>query len=151
MNDSSSRRQRKVDHKKITPNILKNVSRIENIFCPLGIGNHPDHVTVREVALRIWLAESRKPQLHFYEDLPYAARSKDLDEEVEGCIKVMSGRCGRLSIRYWPLSKQLLKRKLFFSKLYLTQNDHRKLLEQHARELGSMSRSAYAERYVQAV
>ena len=123
---------------------------MRNMFCPLGVANQPDHVAVRNVALKVWQAELRRPQLYLYEDLPYAARIKNVDQEIERCIKTISGSCRKLSIRYWPLSKQLFKRKLFFSKLYLTQNDHTKVLEQHAGELGRMSGFTYAERYVYA-
>ena len=149
MNDSSVRRSG-ISNEELDSKVSRPSGQIRDMFCPLGVANHPDHVAVRDVALKIWQAELKRPQLYFYEDLPYAARIKNVDQEIERCIKTISGSCRKLSIRYWPLSKQLFKRKLFFSRLYLTQNDHTKVLEQHARELGSMSGFAYAERYVYA-
>jgi LmbE family N-acetylglucosaminyl deacetylase len=47
-------------------------------YLPLGIGNHIDHRLARDAALRALRAHALPPtHLHFYEDLPYAAKQHD--------------------------------------------------------------------------
>jgi LmbE family N-acetylglucosaminyl deacetylase len=44
-------------------------------FLPLGVGNHVDHVLVRNTAISgLREAGVKETHLHFYEDLPYAAK-----------------------------------------------------------------------------
>ncbi len=40
------------------------------VFCPLGIGNHADHLIVRDICAKIF------PALIFWEDFPYNLRAK---------------------------------------------------------------------------
>lgn len=127
---------------------LKGLQRtFRYVFCPLGISGHSDHLAVRSAAIDYWISCDRKPRICFYEDLPYAARLKDLEVEVETRVRELSQRCGHLSVQYQPLGVNPFRRKLSFSRLYLTQNDHRALLEEHAKGLGKRCGSAYAERY----
>jgi len=123
---------------------------LQNLFCPLGIGDQPDHLAVRDFAIRYWTKMPRKPRIWFYEDLPYAARIPRIDGTVENCVRGISQLEGlrEAVLQYWPLDPALFRKKLFFSRLYLSQNDQTELLERHARELGKQCSSAYAERYV---
>jgi len=123
---------------------------LQNLFCPLGIGDQPDHLAVRDLAVRYWRKMSHKPRIWFYEDLPYAARIPRIDEVVENCVRSISQSEGlrASTLQYWPLDSPLFRKKLFFSRLYLSQNDQTELLERHGRELGKKCNSAYAERYL---
>jgi hypothetical protein len=48
-------------------------SNFENIACPLGIGNHVDHLIVRGALEQIIGEGNLAAYLFLYEDLPYAA------------------------------------------------------------------------------
>jgi LmbE family N-acetylglucosaminyl deacetylase len=49
-------------------------------FLPLGVGDHIDHRIVRDAALAALHEAGLKPtHLHFYEDLPYAAKGRQGD------------------------------------------------------------------------
>ncbi len=44
-------------------------------FLPLGVGNHVDHILTRDAAISaLRQADVKNTHLHFYEDLPYAAK-----------------------------------------------------------------------------
>jgi hypothetical protein len=146
--EDSSSREGAVNSKQLSSYLNASQWTIRNLFCPLGIANHPDHLAVRDVALEYWSNAAAKPKLCLYEDLPYAARIGDADLQLERCLHALSESYCDFSVQYWPLSQRLFKKKLFFSRLYLTQNDHTDLLEGHARELGRRCQSPYAERYV---
>jgi LmbE family N-acetylglucosaminyl deacetylase len=148
MEDSSSR-----THPINRQNIVTKLNRLRGtfqyIFCPLGISGHPDHLAVRSIAIDYWrLKCGGKPTLCFYEDLPYAAKVKEIEVEVESCVRELSRSCDNLSICYESMSIDQLKRKVVFSRLYLTQNDQSKLLKKHAQAIGKKCGRAYAERYV---
>ena len=67
------------------------------ILAPLGMGDHVDHLLVRDTALRL-AAKGRA--VAFYEDLPYSARSSDGD--LQNRIATTAALLGR------PLSLRLL-------------------------------------------
>ncbi len=51
--------------------VVVEIGAIDRVFLPLGLGNHVDHLLVRNLGQRVfWNA----PSLFFYEDLPYASR-----------------------------------------------------------------------------
>ena len=148
MEDSSSR-----SHPISMQNIATKLNRFRGTFryilCPLGISGHPDHLAVRSIAIDYWrLKCGGKPTICFYEDLPYAAKVKEIDVEVERCVRELSPSCVDLSARYQPMSIDQLKKKVAFSRLYLTQNDQSDLLKKHAQIIGKKCGQAYAERYV---
>jgi len=147
MEDSSARKT-DVDMKNLASSLDKFRGHQLDLFCPLGLTEHPDHVAVRDLAVNYWLKCERRPRLCFYEDLPYAARIDTVDREVRDCINRLSLVCPRISICYRPMTAELFRKKLIFSRLYLTQNDHTKLLEKHGRGLGERCGSPYAEKYV---
>lgn len=148
MEDSSSR-SCPISMQKIASKLNQFSGRFEYIFCPLGISGHPDHLAVRRVAIDYWrLKCDGKPSICFYEDLPYAAKVKEIECEVERCVRELSQSCDNLSICYRPLSNDQFNRKVVFSRLYLTQNDQSKLLKKHAQVIGKKCGRAYAERYV---
>jgi len=146
--EDSSTRSAEVDKDEVAFSLDKFRGRVRSLFCPLALTGHPDHVMVRNVAVDYWLRCRNRPRISFYEDLPYAARIDGVDNQVEGCVKRLSKVCADLSVRYKPLSVDLFRRKLFFSRLYLTQNDQTRLLEKHGKELGQRCGSSYAEKYV---
>jgi LmbE family N-acetylglucosaminyl deacetylase len=57
-------------------------------FLPLGVGGHVDHLLTRDAALEaLRAAPVRGTHLHFYEDLPYAAKlgpAADFSKQVPG-------------------------------------------------------------------
>ncbi|HXQ92469.1 MAG TPA: PIG-L family deacetylase [Nitrososphaerales archaeon] len=148
MEDSSSR-SCPISMQKIASKLNQFSGTFEYIFCPLGISGHPDHLAVRRVAIDYWrLKCDGKPSICFYEDLPYAAKVKEIEVEVERCLGELSRSCDDLSICYRPMSTDQFNRKVVFSRLYLTQNDQSKLLKKHAQVIGKQCDRAYAERYV---
>jgi LmbE family N-acetylglucosaminyl deacetylase len=146
--EDTSSRSSPIDRQVIASKLKRIHGPLQNIFCPLGVSGHLDHLAVRSAAIEYWLRCCSKPRISFYEDLPYAAKIKEIECEVETCVRLLSRSCGRLSIHYQPLSADQFRRKAFFSRLYFTQNDHTNLLKKHAKELGKRSKTAYAERYV---
>lgn len=146
--EDSSVRSNPISQQAIASRLSGFPEPLRSIFCPMGVGGHPDHLAVRDAAIHFWRRRRMKPQICFYEDLPYAARTKEIESEVEKCVRNMPQSCGRLSIFYSPLTKVQFRRKILFSRLYLTQNDHTTLLTRHAKELGKQCGRAYAERYV---
>jgi len=149
LNDSSCKREQ-VESREIQSHIPRDSWRIGKVFCPLGIAGHPDHVALRDAAVEYWLKAGRRFHLFFYEDLPYAERIDNVDTELRRIIITLSKSSATLSVCYWPLNTKLFERKLFFSTLYVTQNDQRVLLKRHGRVLGRICGSPFAERYVYA-
>ena len=119
-----------------------------SIYCPLGVSGHIDHLAVRSAGVNLWLKSGKRSRICFYEDLPYAARMKDVDVEVETRVRELTGTCGRLVVLYRPMNSDGVRRKLFFGSRYLTQNNHSNLLEMHAKQMGQRCGEDYAERYV---
>lgn len=146
--EDSSSRSYQIDRQIIDSKLNGFHGPVRNLFCPLGISGHSDHLAVRNAAINYWLKRDAKPRICFYEDLPYAAKMEEIEHEVDICVRQLSRFCGRLSVCYYALNADQFKRKLFFSRLYLTQNDHTSLLTKHAEELGKRCGRAYAERYV---
>ncbi len=145
--EDSSVRTYPIEGRQIATKLKGLQGTFRHVFCPLGVSAHSDHLAVRSAAIDYWISCDRRPSLCFYEDLPHAARMKDIEVEVETRVGELSQCCGELSVRYRPLEESQFRRKLSFSKLYLTQNDHRVLLEEHARGVGKRCGSTYAERY----
>lgn len=58
------------------------------VIAPLGLGNHIDHLTVRDAAI-----QQEHKNLAFYEDLPYAAWSSDA--AVRQCVREVEEMSGR--------------------------------------------------------
>lgn len=58
-----------------------------DIICPLGIGNHIDHLLVFSICTRLCIENNRK--ITYYEDLPYAAdlRLKEIRQRVDSLSK----------------------------------------------------------------
>jgi LmbE family N-acetylglucosaminyl deacetylase len=146
--EDSSSRSYLIDREVIDSTLSSFRGPLQNLFCPLAVSGHADHLAVRNAAIDYWLKRDAKPRICFYEDLPYAAKMEEIEHEIGRCVRQLSRSCGRLSVCYNPLNADQFKRKLFFSRLYLTQNDHTRLLTKHAEELGKRCGGAYAERYV---
>jgi hypothetical protein len=124
------------------------VSLPQRIFAPLGVGGHEDHLLVRRAAISWWSAGyGRIPQVCFYEDLPYAAKSRNLEEEEKRITDELEAECGALRAEHWRLEPSLLRRKLLFSRLYLSQADKAELFLRHAVRVGRVSDDGPAERY----
>jgi hypothetical protein len=118
------------------------------IFAPLGVGAHEDHLLVRKAAISWWSVEyERVPQICFYEDLPYAARSENLEAEEKRITDELEAECGALQAKHWRLQPSPLRRKLLFSRLYLSQADKGELFLRHAVQVGRLFNDGPAERY----
>jgi hypothetical protein len=117
------------------------------VFLPLGIGSHPDHLSVRELGLLYQSGLRTKPELWFYEDFPYSARLPGLEEEETQILRGLYPRCGKLATICKPMSDSSLQRKILFSNLYLSQVRKGELLVSHASWIGRSCSSKYAERF----
>jgi LmbE family N-acetylglucosaminyl deacetylase len=118
----------------------------QRIYCPLGIGSHPDHLITRRVALEHWIKWGKQPEFYLYEDLPYAARLRETDELERGCVKALES-CGNVTRMYQTLSQEQMMKKLRISRLYVSQNDQTKLLSKRAKEVGAEFGVEYAEKF----
>jgi len=123
---------------------LRTIGPVRRIFCPLGVGSHPDHTAVRDFAISFWNDCGRKPQLWFYEDLPYAALARELDNEV--LVKRISSLCGKLNEIRIPMTEAQFKRKMLICGAYVSQRDIRQILRKHAKHVGRVIRAPYAEK-----
>jgi len=63
--------------------ILNENSKINNILIPMGIGNHPDHIIVRNTALNYVLKENKNIKIILYPEYPYARCRKDYNETLK--------------------------------------------------------------------
>ncbi len=119
----------------------------DELYCPLGVGRHPDHLLVREFALSIWKELGKETVIFFYEDLPYAARTKGLEATERRLATEVERICGRLEAKCLPLAENVLRKKKLYSRLYLTQTDQSDLILSHARKVGGECGLEYAERF----
>lgn len=127
------------------------VSRLETLIrdapvrliAPLGVGGHPDHIIIRDFALGAF-QDDRVQELILYEDLPYSAVSDDLEAEESSILLSL----GLHSIREtWNrLEPRTLRSKLFYSRMYFSQNNKADLLARHAARQGAMCGAQFAER-----
>ena len=104
------------------------------IYSPLGVGNSPNHLQVRKWAVDQWIKWERKPQLYFYEDLPYAAKLENLEHEEERIIVELERSCGPLQKHAESLTGAQLQRKLRMCRAYFSQTDYTELIGQHAKK-----------------
>lgn len=120
----------------------------QKIFCPMGIGGHSDHLSVRESGIDLWLLWNKEPKLFFYEDLPYAAYDlRNNSHSLERCIDDVKPFCGNLRVVWRPISKSEMRTKLLASRAYASQTNHSKLLAEHSRALGKECSAEFAEKY----
>lgn len=120
----------------------------ETIFSPLGVGGHLDHLCTRRVAVETWLRLGRRPQLAFYEDLPYAGLVTNVEEEEREILGELAKMCGELTIKHTPLTRTQMLRKIFACNLYASQRPPRWVLVARARQLGKLAGYDYAERVI---
>lgn len=78
--------------KKATDNVYKLLaplfSKNIQLFAPLAIQGHIDHLIIRETVLKIIQSKKIKAQVFFYEDLPYAAYATKKEwKEINNFIK----------------------------------------------------------------
>ncbi|HKW03770.1 MAG TPA: hypothetical protein VJN71_00600 [Nitrososphaerales archaeon] len=114
------------------------------IYCPLGVGGNPDHLIVRDRGIRLHRSFDKKPKLFFYEELPYAARHSD---STESRLQEISPFFTSLKPIASFLTSDEMKIKLIASRAYISQNDHRVLLLNRAKEVGEESSVRYAEMF----
>ncbi len=98
--------------------------KYKEVIFPLGVGGHTDHRLITEVALSLISEINGERQVHFYEDLPYAAeprnwrrwqRFSDLGERVE--VERTYADIGS-EIEYKMLLLQTYSSQLFFYEPY---------------------------------
>lgn len=118
------------------------------IFCPLGIGGHSNHLLVRQSGIDLWHSWEKKPELFFYEDLPYATFDlRNSRYSLEGCLDDVKRFCGTLRIAWRPISASEMRQKLLAGRAYASQTNHTKLLAEHSRKLGKECSAEFAEKY----
>lgn len=126
-------------------NFLREKTHPVRIIAPMAIGGHVDHMIARRVALDLKRAMPES-ELTLYEDMPYAASSDDLESEEDSIVASLSMG---LMAKYQRMDDREMARKVFFSRLYLTQTDKTDVLVAHARSIGACCASKYAERFFQ--
>jgi LmbE family N-acetylglucosaminyl deacetylase len=123
-------------------------SSTARIVAPLGVGGHPDHIATRDFAVKQF-RDKLVPELVLYEDLPYAADSEDVEEEENSILLALN----LPGVNAWlnKMNARAFKRKIMFSRLYLSQSDRATILERHATYLGGKCGARFAERFYTAV
>lgn len=53
------------------------------VYCPLAVGRHRNHLSVFLSVVRAWAALQEKARIFFYEDLPYASNIESRKEAVQ--------------------------------------------------------------------
>ena len=124
-------------------NFLREKTPPARIVAPMAIGGHVDHMIARGIALALKRVLP-KSELTLYEDMPYAADSEDLESEEDSIVASLSMG---LMATYQQMDDREMARKVFFSRLYLTQTDKTDVLVAHARSVGARCASKYAERF----
>ena len=137
-----------------TDNDLLSIKKLEldlpaKIYSPLGVGGSPNHLQVRNWAINHWIGWERKTELYFYEDLPYAAKSDDLEQEEEHILQELEKTCGPLQKLAEPLTAAQLDRKLRKCRSYFSQTDYSKLIGNHAKNRADSS-TKFAEIFYRA-
>lgn len=67
--------------------LSENRGHMAEIYCPLAIGRHRNHLSVFSVILNSWSTLREKSKIFFYEDLPYAS---DIDSRIEAIKRLNS-------------------------------------------------------------
>lgn len=119
----------------------------KRIFCPMGIGGHTDHLVVRRIATDVWMHWDRRPTLFFYEDLPYAKRCQNLDNEISIRRQEIEKICGSTTLHIFPMTPTGMQKKIFMSRAYLSQTDHSVEILDYARSLGRKFGCGFCERF----
>jgi LmbE family N-acetylglucosaminyl deacetylase len=58
-------------------NKITSIAKAYNLFCPLGVGMHPDHIACYYSSLQIFSHLRQPPEsVFFYEEIPYSLLSK---------------------------------------------------------------------------
>jgi len=57
--------------------------KIDILCIPMAVGNHVDHIMVRQSAILAMMSSSTKIPMFFYEDLPYAIDLRNLNQAKE--------------------------------------------------------------------
>lgn len=60
------------DLDRLVERLLPLVAGAREVWLPAAVGSHPDHVSVRDAALRAVHSSDHDPVVHFYADLPYS-------------------------------------------------------------------------------
>lgn len=94
----------------------------EEIYCPLGVGNHVDHILVRDVVIQLMLDNKlNKKKVKFYEDLPYSGKYS-----VEYAINEIQNKIGDLEKQDLEITS-VINKKIYLCSLYLTQINEKSL------------------------
>jgi LmbE family N-acetylglucosaminyl deacetylase len=126
-------RHRALDAAGVLASLREQVTSVSALYCPAGIGGHPDHVATRELGLRA-AAEAGIP-VFLYAELPYATRFgwppevtgevplPTLRPEVRWRADLADASCGigALVLRVTRLSQRDADRKLRAMEAYRTQ------------------------------
>ncbi len=110
-------KKEKLIKKIIKSRIAKNRGRF---FFPLAIGNHTDHILVRDIALELF--EDRffnYNELFFYEDIPYCLEGGNIGESIGEVEKRLEQN---LKNRFYDITK-VIDKKMSLISLYKTQYD----------------------------
>lgn len=121
---------------RVSKKIENEISEADEIYFPIGIGNHVDHKILFSIGQA--LAKKEYPIL-FYEDLPYAQEIGS--DKLQPYLKNF-GRCQLIDIT------ESIEKKLELCAIYKTQYDcdYLKILKDYANKLNPEKPSNYFER-----
>jgi LmbE family N-acetylglucosaminyl deacetylase len=109
----------------------------ERIYSPLGVGNSPNHLEVRDWAIKRWISWKKQSTLYFYEDLPYAAKLENAGSAEKTIIDELEKACGPIEQVKEHLTESQISRKVRLCKSYFSQTDYSEMIGNHAKSVGS--------------
>jgi hypothetical protein len=117
------------------------------IFSPLGVGGSPNHLQVRNWAIKRWNDWNKKCELIFYEDLPYAAKIENSKQAESQIINELQRSCGRIEENLETLSASQVADKIRMCKAYFSQTDYSEIIGKYARIQGRSTLTGFAEMF----
>ena len=103
----------------IGPTLGQRAARRPWLFCPLGVGAHRDHRTVRAIVLSAFGTLAVRYRIGFYEDLHYAADLEARRKALEG-LSTHAPALAMTRLRH-DLSQDVVRRKMALLGLHASQ------------------------------
>ncbi|SHM14072.1 PIG-L deacetylase family protein [Ruminococcus flavefaciens] len=123
---------RNKDIKVIKKQLDKAVGEADELYAPIGIGAHPDHIAVRDAALELF--RDKDIELYLYADYPYAAerntdkKEYDWDKTIH-CIRAVLDNAERVDLEREQLLKKIDTFRLYTSQINVLKSHYPGLLD----------------------
>lgn len=78
----------KKDEERIEEGLRGYINNGDEVYAPIGIGNHPDHIMTRNVIISLY--QKIQFNLYLYADYPYAAEEKALSDDYDWNKAILS-------------------------------------------------------------